>query len=83
MCDTDTIQAKDLPDQVRRGSYTRPALPNYVADSIPTLSEMEAQVIRSALDRLDGNQTEVARKLGISRSTLWRKMKEYDISVPS
>ena len=33
-----------------------------------------------ALERLDGNQTEVAKKMGISRSTLWRKIKEYDIS---
>ena len=42
---------------------------------------MEEQLIRQALEKLDGNQTEAAAKLGISRSTLWRKMKEYGISA--
>jgi DNA-binding NtrC family response regulator len=83
MSDGPIIHARDLPDQVREGFSPRLALPDYVADSIPSISEMEAQLIRTALDRLDGNQTEVARKLGISRSTLWRKMKEHDISVPT
>lgn len=81
MCDGDIIRARDLPDAVRQSQPQRLALPNYSAESIPSISEMEEQLIRTALDRLDGNQTEVARKLGISRSTLWRKMKEYDISA--
>jgi transcriptional regulator of acetoin/glycerol metabolism len=29
------------------------------------------------------NQTKVAAELGISRTTLWRKMKRYDIGIPS
>ncbi|MCK4303503.1 MAG: hypothetical protein KAY24_04630, partial [Candidatus Eisenbacteria sp.] len=33
-----------------------------------------------AVARFDGNLTRVARSLGISRSTLWRKMKRYDIA---
>ncbi len=79
MADGNTIRARDLPDQVRHGTRAPLALPNYAAETIPAISEMEAQLIRTALDRLDGNQTEVAKKLGISRSTLWRKMKEYGI----
>ncbi|HEO72221.1 MAG TPA: sigma-54-dependent Fis family transcriptional regulator, partial [Candidatus Hydrogenedentes bacterium] len=80
MADNDTIRAADLPDSVQEGAMHRLALPNYAADHIPTIEEMEAQLIRSALERLDGNQTEAAKRLGISRSTLWRKMKEYGIS---
>lgn len=79
MADGDTIRAQDLPENVRTGARPTLALPNYVAESIPTINEMEVQLIRSALDRLDGNQTEAAKKLGVSRSTLWRKMKEYGI----
>jgi DNA-binding NtrC family response regulator len=81
MCDGKVIRAQDLPDHVRAGLQPPRALPNYSADSIPSLNEMEDQLIRTALERFDGNQTEVARKLGISRSTLWRKMKEYGIST--
>ncbi len=81
MCDDDVIRAKDLPDQVRAARRQRLALPNYITDSIPTIEEMEQDLIRMALDRLDNNQTEAAKRLGISRSTLWRKIKQYGISV--
>ncbi|MBM3291033.1 MAG: hypothetical protein FJY92_12865, partial [Candidatus Hydrogenedentes bacterium] len=52
---------------------------NMSADSISSINDMEAQTIRAALERLNGNQTEAAKRLGVSRSTLWRKMKEYGI----
>jgi transcriptional regulator with PAS, ATPase and Fis domain len=80
MGEGDTIRAVDLPDQVRFGRSARLVLPNPPPDSIPTLQEAEKRLIEMALERLDGNQTEVAKKMGISRSTLWRKIKEYDIS---
>lgn len=81
MADGASITADDLPEQVRNGLRPRLALPNYSAATIPTINEMEAQLIRSALERLEGNQTEAAKRLGVSRSTLWRKMKEYGISA--
>ncbi|MDZ4857810.1 MAG: sigma-54 dependent transcriptional regulator [Candidatus Hydrogenedentes bacterium] len=79
MADGNIARAEDLPDQVRSGLRPQLALPNYSAESIPSLTEMEAQLIKTALDRLQGNQTEAAKRLGVSRSTLWRKMKEYGI----
>ncbi|MCL4217563.1 MAG: hypothetical protein KJ052_11260, partial [Candidatus Hydrogenedentes bacterium] len=68
---------------VRAGVPPRLALPHYedVRDELITIQEMEERLIRTALKRLDGNQTEAAKRLGISRSTLWRKMKEYGISA--
>jgi DNA-binding NtrC family response regulator len=81
MCDGQIIRAADLPDSVIRGSRPRLALPNYARDEMPTLTEMESQMIRTALERMNGNQTEAAKRLGISRSTLWRKMKEYGIGL--
>ena len=81
MADDEIIRARDLPDQVRAGGSAPFALPHYASDDVPTLKEMEEQLIRRALEKLDGNQTEAAEKLGISRSTLWRKMKEYGINT--
>lgn len=46
-----------------------------------TIAETEKELIRWTLSKLTGNQTEVAKRLGISRSTLWRKIKEYGLSV--
>jgi DNA-binding NtrC family response regulator len=79
MADSNLIRAEDLPDNVRNGARPRLALPNLSAQSISSITDMEADLIRAALERLNGNQTEAAKRLGVSRSTLWRKMKEYGI----
>ena len=42
-----------------------------------TLSQLEAEHIRRVLTHFAGNASKAARSLGISRSTLWRKMREY------
>ena len=43
------------------------------------LAEMEAAMIRLALEHYEGRMTLVARKLGIGRSTLYRKLKELGL----
>ena len=48
---------------------------------ILSLEEMERRHILHALSVCKGNKTEVCKKLGISRATLWRKLKELQISV--
>ncbi len=79
MADTDTIAANDLPDQMRFGPGARLGLPSYDSGAIGTIQEMEKYLIIRTLKKLNDNQTEVAKSLGVSRSTLWRKLKEYDI----
>src|SRR5690606_19529939 len=46
---------------------------------IRSLEAMEADMIRLALGRYRWHMTEVARRLGIGRSTLYRKMREYGL----
>jgi len=83
MCDGYVIRPQDLPESMRSRLVSRPALPDYTADNVPSMNEMEERLIRMAMERFNGNQTEVARKLGISRSTLWRKLREYGIDATS
>ena len=47
--------------------------------ALGTPAELEQVHIGRVLEELDGNQTRAAKKLGISRSTLWRKMREYGL----
>jgi len=42
-----------------------------------TLADLEKEHIRRVLVHHAGNATRAAKNLGISRSTLWRKMKQY------
>jgi DNA-binding NtrC family response regulator len=46
---------------------------------VRTLVDIEADMIRLALGRYRGHMTEVAKRLGIGRSTLYRKMQEYGL----
>jgi DNA-binding NtrC family response regulator len=44
-----------------------------------TLDDMEKQMIEAALDKNNGNLTAVATQLGITRQTLYNKIKRYDL----
>jgi DNA-binding NtrC family response regulator len=44
-----------------------------------SLAEVEKEHIRRVLARHRGNATSAARQLGISRTTLWRKLREYGL----
>jgi DNA-binding NtrC family response regulator len=48
---------------------------------IRSLEAMEADMIRLALGRYRGHMTEVAKRLGIGRSTLYRKMREFGLAA--
>lgn len=50
-------------------------------DEILSLEEMERRHILHALSICNGNRSEVCKKLGISRATLWRKLKELQIAT--
>jgi DNA-binding NtrC family response regulator len=50
-----------------------------LSDEIITLEDMEKAHIRKALNRLSGNLTKTASALGISLSTLKRKIRQYNL----
>ncbi len=81
MADGPHIRAVDLPDQVQFGIKPRLRIAHHAERSVMTLVELEKNHIHATLESLKGNQTKAAKLLGISRSTLWRKMKEYGLEA--
>jgi len=57
------------------------ALTNNAGDIRP-LEEIEADVIRAAVSHYRGQMSEVARKLQIGRSTLYRKLESLGMGSP-
>ncbi len=49
--------------------------------NVISLAEAESEVIRFAVDHYDGQLSRVSRKLGIGRSTLYRKLREYGLET--
>ena len=65
----------DEPTKTRDG-----CMPVLTADGeIRTLEAMEADMIRTAIQKYQGRMTEVARRLGIGRSTLYRKVSKFGL----
>ena len=91
LCDGDALTAADFPAIARQhsGPSASPG-PNdgggagvtlFLPDgNMRSLEEIEADVIRLAIGHYRGRMTEVARRLGIGRSTLYRKLAELGIS---
>lgn len=51
---------------------------NIIQIEIGNIKEMESKIILEAAKKYSGDKTMLADKLGISRTTLWKKLKEAD-----
>jgi DNA-binding NtrC family response regulator len=86
---SDIITVEDLPVHLHNispyfqlGAHEEPEDgDNAVQEHNLLLSEVERSTILKAFERYENNHTKAAGALGISRSTLWRKMKEYKIKL--
>ena len=70
ICDNETLPAELF--QLARRTGTPEA-------AASTLEQMEMQMIRKTLDKCSGNLSAVAAQLGITRQTLYNKMKKYGL----
>ena len=60
-----------------------PAAKENLVVEVRSMKEAEKALILDALSRYAGNIQKAAAKLGIGRNTLYRKMKEFEISSPA
>ena len=68
-----------VPSGNGRDAVGIPALSD--SGDIRSLEAVEADMIRLAFGRYRGRMTEIAKRLGIGRSTLYRKMREIGLEA--
>lgn len=78
VCIDKTIQISDLPQHIVDYLFEKANNNNNL--KLP-LENAEENAIREALLENGNNRSSTAEQLGISRNTLWRKMKKYGIEV--
>ena len=89
-CDGDALTSEDFPQLLTMLGGEPSTAPTSYQESVGVmlytqdgnlrpLEEIEADVIRLAIGHYRGRMTEVARRLGIGRSTLYRKLSELGI----
>jgi DNA-binding NtrC family response regulator len=79
---SDIEQLKLIASGLGHGSDTGIGVTLYEANGhLRALADIEADVIRLAIGHYRGRMTEVARRLGIGRSTLYRKLADLGIDT--
>jgi two-component system response regulator HydG len=93
LCLGNRLEVQDIPDSIRahqhRSVLAMPGMPTRVANLAPvncTLTETKEDAeecrIREALVRNNNNRLKAASELGISRTTLYKKMDRYGLREP-
>jgi DNA-binding NtrC family response regulator len=85
LCEEGRITARDLPPRIRGEAETtdagaRDLSQASIAEAVKeTTEKLEKMMIVSRLSELNGNRTATADSLGISRKTLFNKMRQYGL----
>jgi PAS domain S-box-containing protein len=75
-CRGGALLPEHLPPDITGGI---PHITHAALGAISSVDQMERALIEETLKKTDGNRTRAARRLGMSRSSLWRKIKKYDL----
>jgi len=76
MCQGETINKNHLPPELYPKSEIE--IVEEEENSTP-IETFEKQLLSKTLKKNNGNKIQTAKELGLHRSTLWRKMKKYDL----
>ncbi len=76
---SDVLDVEDVPDTIRREQSGGPGGDGFELGGRP-MAEIERAAIRATLELVGGNRQKAAKVLGIGERTLYRKIKEFDLS---
>ena len=79
LADGQVLDVSDFFPEGNMRAASSVSSPVVAAGKVMTLDEMESEMIREALRRNDGNMSAVAQQLGITRQTLYNKLRKYGL----
>ncbi len=77
LCRGDRIDIDCLPKEFTGGQEGMPPFPPLKEETL--FKRAEAEIIERTLKKYGSNRAKTAQELGIDRTTLWRKMRKYDL----
>ena len=74
-----TVTARDLPQNIRIGKSSLPTPVSKMPTGDLNVKDVEKELVVRALKECEGNRSAAAKKLGVSRRTLHRKLHEFHL----
>ena len=87
ICDSDKISLKDLPIEIINNIRTNPLAANNNStmpspfSAIAQTQSLTRDTLINLLEECDWNKARVARRIGKSRTSVWKYMKKWDIPL--
>ena len=83
LCNRDEIGPIDLPIEIRRTEYnvTCSEIPATVGQPVGKRKKLSKEALLDLLDECEWNKAEVGRRVGLSRTAIWKYMKKWDIPL--
>jgi two-component system response regulator HydG len=75
----DRLTLEDLPDKIRDFRATQVVIGGSDPGELVPLEEVERRYVLHVLECVQGNRTLAAKKLGLDRKTLYRKLRQYGV----
>jgi len=79
MANGDVLDVADVAGP--RAPAAGAAFATFVGDHVPTLDELERAHILKVLELCENQKTKAAQMLGINRTTLWKKLRQYGLEA--
>ncbi len=76
-----SIGPEHLPEKIMNQSLRESSEKGRIKPLAITRGRYEKEALIDALTQADGNQTQAARILGVSRITVWKRMKKYGVEI--
>jgi PAS domain S-box-containing protein len=83
LCNRDQIEPLDLPMEIRQSDHIEVCAPPFDTPVPSRIKrrKLSRQILLELLDQCEWNKAEVARRVGLSRTSIWQYMKKWDIPL--